>query len=265
MDVRKIKDLLHAWRPGQDVPREVAHAREIAAKDKELSAWLENERAFDKAFSAKLNEVQPPSDLLERIIAAHESGQDKVVLFPQEETPRTERRSQLMRYGISIAASFAIVGSLVLFASHARNSSSDELAEFVDATVIRALAESAEMEESHSMANVVLGLRGENAPVPEGMPQELANLDPDSFGVIHTQKGNIGQVGFSNNDSYRLIVVERRCLGGCDKQLTKPVIHNLGDKIAVTWAKGSQVYILVSDKTDEPMIRNVAQSAGTSM
>ncbi len=260
MDVRSIKVLLHAWRPGQDVPPEVAEAREIASKDPALTAWMESERAFDHAFADKLRDVNPPADLLGNILAAHESGEGNVVPFSKEAPPRLEtRRGQLVRYAVSIAASLAIVGSIFFFIG--RNSGGDDLASFVDATVIRAVAEG-HLHQAKNLDGIYAGLRSDNAPVPGAMPAQLGDYLPATYGSIATQNGIMGQIGFSNNDSVRLIVMERRCLGGCSKKLTNPVIVDLGDKLAVTWAQGSQVFILVSDRTGESVIRNIAAQNG---
>jgi len=256
MDVRRIKDLLHAWRPGQDVPSEVEEAREIASKDPALTAWMESERAFDHAFADKLRDVKAPAGLLGRILAAHEAGEANVVPFAKEAPPRLEtRRGQVVRYAVSIAASLAIVGSIFFFIG--RNSGGDDLASFVDATVIRAITDG-HLHQAQNVDGLYAGLRSDNAPVPGAMPSQLGDYIPATYGSIATQNGIMGQIGFSNNDSARLIVMERRCLGGCSRKLTNPVIVDLGDKLAVTWAKGNQVFILVSDRTGESVIRNIA-------
>jgi hypothetical protein len=258
MDVRRIKDLLHAWRPGQDVPPEIAQAREIASKDPALSAWLDSERAFDQAFADKLRDVNPPADLLGKILAEHESGETNVVPFTKDAPPRLEtRRGQLFRYVVSMAASLVLVGVIFFFIGRG-SGGGDDLASFVDATVIRAIADG-HLHDAASIDGVYAGLRGDNAPVPGALPAELGQFQPAKYGSIATQNGIIGQIGFSNNDSVRLIVMERRCLGGCSKKLTRPVIFDLGDKLAVTWAQGGQVFILVSDRTGESVIRSIAE------
>lgn len=265
MDARRIKDLLHAWRPGQDMPDEVTQAREIAAGDPELSAWMDNERAFDQAFANKLRDVKPPVDLLDRILSAHETGEGNVVPFSREEPPHLEtRKGQFFRYAFSIAASLLIVGGIFSFAASQRGPHYDDLDSFVTATVLQAMAGSSSMHEARGFDSVAQGLQSGYAPVPGDMPERLASFKPARYGVIETRTGNIGQIGFSGNESYRLIVAERRCLGGCSQKLTKPVMFDLNDKLAVTWAKGNQVYILVSDRTGESVIRDIAKEAGAS-
>jgi len=264
MDVQRIKELLHAWRPGQELPPEVAKAKELAAADADLSAWLDNERAFDQAFADRFNSVQAPEGLLDSILAAHEAGEGNVVPFSPE-APRTFVQGTFMRYVVSIAASLLIVAGIFAFATHNGASSEEDLASFIDATVIQAL--SGQMLDAPDMEKVRKGLEDGFAPAPGYIPEPLNNFTPVRYGVIRTQQGNIGQIGFSGKNSYRLIVMERRCLGGCTATLSKPVMYDLGDKLAVAWAKGQQVYILVSDRSgdSESVIRGIVETDGTSM
>lgn len=265
MDVRGIKVLLHACRPGEKLPGDLEETRKMAENDPELNAWLEKEAAFDKAFADKLNEVEPPSDLLEKILAINTNASEKVIQFPQRGALRAEtRRSQFIRYSVSVAASFVIIAGIIFFMRNSGKASSDDLEGFVDATVLEALSSSS-MHQAQDVAGVIKGLQSGYAPIPGELPSDFDKLQPASYGILHTQQGNIGQVGFSGDNSFRLLVLERRCLGGCSGKLTKPVVIDLGDNLAVTWAKGSQVYILVSDRDDEKLIRNVASSASTSL
>jgi hypothetical protein len=266
MDVSDIKDLLHAYRPGEETTGDVEKARRIAENDPELKEWMANEAAFDKAFAARLSEVEPPSDLLEKILAAKDAGKDNVIAFPQRGAePAHSRWNGYTRYAISMAASFLIIAGIMFFMRGPASASSDDLETFVDATVENALSNSVSMQKAQTLGDVIKGLQAAYAPVPGDLPEDLAHFQPASYGVLHTQQGNIGQIGFSGDDSYRLMVLERRCLGGCSSKLTKPIVFDLGDNLAVTWAKGSQVYILVSDRDDERLIRNVAANPYTSL
>jgi hypothetical protein len=73
MDSDRIKEMLHAWRPGDNVEAGVERAREAASADPELARWLARERAFDQAFSDKLRQVGAPADLLGRILESVEA------------------------------------------------------------------------------------------------------------------------------------------------------------------------------------------------
>lgn len=266
MDVSDIKDLLHAYRPGEETSGDVEKARRIAENDPELKEWLANEAAFDKAFAATFAEVEPPADLLEKILAAKDGVKDNVIAFPQRGAERVQSRwNGFTRYAVSMAASFIIIAGIVFFMRGPSSVANDDLETFVDATVENALSGAVSMQQAHTVADVIKGLQAGFAPIPGDLPDELERFQPASYGVLHTQQGNIGQIGFSGDDSYRLLVLERRCLGGCSSKLTKPIVFDLGENLAVTWAKGTQVYILVSDRDDERLIRNVAADASISL
>ncbi len=265
MDSRRIKELLHAWRPGQDLPNEIAKARESAAGDPALSAWLDSERAFDQAFAEKFNSVQAPSGLLDNILAAHEAGEGNLVPFAPP-APRSLGQSTFVRYVISIAASLLIVAGIFTLVTRDSGASDVELAQFIDATVIQAL--SSRMEPAQGYERVQRGIQAAGYDqVQDILPTALLGMQPSSYGVIPSNDGFIGQIGFSGNDSYRLIVMERRCISGCSGKLSKPIVYDLGDKLAVTWAKGQQVYILVGLRgmAEEKMIRDVAESMSTTL
>jgi hypothetical protein len=194
-------------------------------------------------------------------MAAHEAEPSNVLPFREGAAPRaTSRQGQFVRYALSLAAALVIVAGAFAFGMHYRAaSSSDPLDAFVNDTVVRALADSATMRDAAGMENVEKGLQASFAPVPGNMPVEIGfDLKPAKYGVVSTQQGNIGQIGFAGSDT-RLLVAERRCLGGCTNKLTKPIVFDLGDRLAVSWSRGNQVYILVSDRNGEAVIRNVAK------
>lgn len=71
MDNREAKFILKAYRPeGRDAANpDFREALEQAERDPELGVWLQQERAFDDAFAAKLKEVPVPPNLKEEILA----------------------------------------------------------------------------------------------------------------------------------------------------------------------------------------------------
>jgi hypothetical protein len=249
MDEKRIKELLHAWRPGQEVPSEVARARDAAAADPALSAWLDNERAFDQAFADQLRRVKVPVGLLDDILAEHMADGGRLIPFPQAEPPGLSREGSFVRSILSLAASLLIVAGVFVVASSSSTDDFDQMDSFVYSTVVQALG--ADMQQVPGMDGVAKRLLAQGAPVPQGLPVFMSGLQPDSCGVIRTQRGNIAQIGFSGSDDFRLLVVERRCVGACSRKLDRPVMFDMNDRIAVAWANEGQVYILVSDRSDE--------------
>jgi hypothetical protein len=77
MDSKEAKFILQSFRPdGADATDPAfAEALALATEDRELGAWLAQERATDAAFAAALNEVEIPDDLREHILAVLAGGE----------------------------------------------------------------------------------------------------------------------------------------------------------------------------------------------
>ncbi|WP_309384056.1 hypothetical protein [Cerasicoccus frondis] len=77
MDINKIKERLAALRP-EDLDSEDPEIGELlmlVEEDLELAEWFAQEQVFDQNFASKLQEIQPPAGLDERIIEAMERTQ----------------------------------------------------------------------------------------------------------------------------------------------------------------------------------------------
>ncbi|WP_269540382.1 hypothetical protein [Cerasicoccus fimbriatus] len=77
MDINKIKERLAALRAEDLDPEdpEIGELLMLVEEDLELAEWFAQEQVFDQAFAEKLQEITPPADLDERIIAAMEKTQ----------------------------------------------------------------------------------------------------------------------------------------------------------------------------------------------
>lgn len=71
MNREQTKEILSAFRPGTDDERDpmFAEALELARREPELAAWLEERQAFDTAISRRLQVSPVPADLPEAIRA----------------------------------------------------------------------------------------------------------------------------------------------------------------------------------------------------
>lgn len=107
MEDNEIKDILRATRPqGQDADdSSVVEAEALAAKDPHLSAWLEKERAFDRAFAAKLRDVPVPEGLKERLLAQKPEPEASA-----QDTRQGDLRANVMPLLALVAALAVIVG-----------------------------------------------------------------------------------------------------------------------------------------------------------
>jgi hypothetical protein len=64
-------------------------------------------------------------------------------------------------------------------------------------------------------------------------------------------------IGFEGDAGYRLMVFNRSCVGARCKRLSQPIMYDLGDRMAVAWIDGKQVYVLVADRRGEATIRQI--------
>jgi hypothetical protein len=71
MNREELQEILAAFRPGVDDPKDplFAEAMAAAARDPALKAWLEDSVAFDRLVAHELSQVRPPADLRDSILA----------------------------------------------------------------------------------------------------------------------------------------------------------------------------------------------------
>lgn len=89
MDIQKIKERLAALRPEDLDPEdpEIGELLMLVEEDLELGEWFAREQVFDQAFADKLQQIQPPEGLDERILSAMEkvkAGEGDSPPVPQE-------------------------------------------------------------------------------------------------------------------------------------------------------------------------------------
>jgi len=92
MDIDKIKERLAAMRPDSSDHEdpEIAELLALVEEDLELADWFAEQQVFDRAFTAKLNEIEAPADLEEKIIAAMASAKTTAEAERDlEEDPKT--------------------------------------------------------------------------------------------------------------------------------------------------------------------------------
>ncbi|NBD38633.1 MAG: hypothetical protein GVY10_08700 [Verrucomicrobia bacterium] len=111
MNKARIKEILLAYRPGEGLEDDpdVRYALEKSQQDPELQCWLEEQRAFDGAVRAALQEIPVPDNLRERILSAAEPEVEERA-GPAAAAPET---SGLVRW--LHPAVFASAAAIVIF------------------------------------------------------------------------------------------------------------------------------------------------------
>lgn len=260
MNIDRIKNLLHAWRPGADAPADAARAREEAAGNEELSAWLDKERAFDEAFANKLRQVKAPQGLAERIIAA--AADERIVSFEQG-PPKIETGHAWWRpFALGAAASVAIgLGfySLVLDKEPAAPTQAPhtavfagpnfDMASFVNEAVKKALEEP--MESKQGFKNVYSTLVEADAPTPKALPRNMQSLNAVGCRVFDVRGLRMSMICMRGEQLYHLMVAEQAQVGpGCSRY-ARPVLYDLGDQFAATWVAEGKLFIMVTTRAAE--------------
>lgn len=247
----RIKELLHAWRPGEPADTEVARAREAAAADPELALWLDRERAFDQAFADKLRQVQPPPALLSQIRAAVEA--ERTVPFAQP------ARKSWRPFAIGLAASLLLAVGIFTLGVRQGQRGVDlhtvDLAGFVNFTANEAWEQP--LQQVRGAQAALSELAALSSPVPTHLPAILGDYSPVMAGTLDLNGTRASVIGFESDAGYRLMVFNRSCLGARCKKLTRPVLYDLGDRMAAAWIDGNHVFVLVGDRRGEAMMRGI--------
>lgn len=260
MSPHKLKHLLHAWRPGAEAPEEAERAREQAAGDPELATWLEEERQFDTAFANKLRQLAPPPGLAERIIAA--AAEDKVAVFETRVSAARARQKWWVPAAAGIAASLAIVAGILSFPGNSDVSPAQEIAAPMDMAGFINLAANQAMTspvDSHDdFALVRETLQRAKAPVPDSMPLPALKLKADGCKPMIVHGTTVSLIRMTGEGGqHHLLVVDRERFGHRCSRYSKPVIYDLGDRFAATWLKGDKLFILVTSRKGEAIVRTI--------
>ncbi len=249
----EIKKLLLVWRPGASAPANIEQAREEAAKDPELSHWLEQERSFDIAFANKLREVKPPEELVEQILRA--ASADKVVEFERRIARHQPRHGWLRGTLIGAAALFAVAAGLFSFLQP-REPAPFDMAGFVSATMRQAMREP--VAPGTGFEQVRERLLHEQAPLPDSLPIQFRMMDAVGCRAFKHQGSTMSLIVLRGDNTCQLIVAERSNIGPiCKRYERRPIVYDLGDEFAVTWADGSRFYILVTSRQGENLVRQI--------
>ncbi len=294
MTPEEAKKLLQAYRPsGADADdAEMRAALETAQADDALKAWQDQESSFDKAFAAKLQEVAPPADLKERILAAAANRQaqptapepeaetqpeENVVPFQPQPSRSEGGLSSLWSRVLPLAASLILIVGLAFFLnqeaateSGPRIVASDEVEPALDALFADMILDAEMMTrgERTFQHNYVGNTRADLHLVSEdltGNPAadhrppapEMAAI-PDALELDKP----LGCKAFIWNGR----AVGSVCIGerntrhlywgsreSMDADLSRPILTQRGDHAVGVWAHGEQFYVLVIEGSVEQL------------
>lgn len=254
MNEEKIPGIIRASRPeGQDdSDPDIAAALESMRGDPAKAQALEEEREFDRTFSAKLNEaITPPEDLKQRILAnaagtiagaALESSPDplpegKVIHTPWWRSPAA----------MSAAAAFILLLGLAAFftkAPQAEASDVPELSAFYDMAADRVSGGISGIHRESRLENIRQYLDEHGSPSPQALPGRFAAMEGKGCLAIKWRQQPVSLICIGDGSTYHLFIIQRSSIPNCSPP-DSPEYEQRQNLVLVKWSDPEHVYVLV--------------------
>ncbi|MFP4674611.1 MAG: hypothetical protein ACLFO5_08515 [Opitutales bacterium] len=264
MDREEAKNILHLCRPDHASDHEDPRIKEALGfleRDSELRAWFEDQQAFDAAFSEQLNQIEPPEDLRESIIAGmweRASGQADCAAGGSGNEMKHGSRSQAWWRNpwVGIAALFAVLFVVSAFVMpHARNAGSGTHVHHGTATagvpdVLRFLSEEMhqlkELSQLDKTSDDVEELKNHLAetgsPKPEKIPEDVTGKSTIGCISFNYKGSRISLICFEGEKTFHLSTANKDAL---DENLPQePKIYEFNNSAFKVWTEGDQVHFL---------------------
>ena len=263
MERQRIIEILEAYRPGEglETDPEVRQALELAARDSELSSLRQDIQAFDRVFSAKLDQIQVPDGLQESILAAARKRQQGSPSSGSSATPEGlgSTGSKIIQwfYPASFAAAAAII--ILLALSFTFWNRPGVALPGPDAGVL---------ETAHSLYNslnakhrpdngedVLRFIQSNGGAVPIGLPGGTSFDESFACDVVEVNGKRVSIICFAAPDKSKtmhLFTFDRAAFPNVQIPLS-PEVHNDGESCCATWLdeRQGQIHVLYSDKGEQ--------------
>ena len=258
MDKNEAKQILRAYRADlseMDDP-DVREALRMASEDPQLQALLKKEQAFDRAFAAKLKDIQPPSGLMERILSEataaveNQTKKAKIIWWRQ---PGTWAAAACLIALLTVTAVFTQkkstappVGELALMDNFAR-------AAAVHSPTIRPLDFG-----SHEINDLSAFLIKEGAPNPhrhphpQRLPDNMDQLSGLGCLTFKWENNPVGILCLKGNKFYNLYVLNREGIA-TQRDQKEPSFKQFGKYATALWMDGSMIYVLTVEGKPEDL------------
>ncbi len=255
MNKSRIKEILLAFRPGEGLEEdpEVRAALEKSLADPDLQNWRGVERAFDKAFAEKLDEIPVPENLADQILeaAANRPEPVRTASSPQLESSKITR----WLHPAIFAAAAAIVLFLALsftFWNPPQQPGVEGYASLVGAA--RKLQESVDPTfRSNNETALVKYIRERGAQAPQELPARFSWKQSFGCQVFAVEGSSVSVVCFDTekHGKMHLYTFEKAAFPNT-KVPREPVLG--GDEASRSWASwssGKNYHVLLSDGSPE--------------
>lgn len=232
----EAKFILRAYRPsGRDANEPTfTEALQQTRLDPILADWFALEQAHDEIISAKLNEVMPPSDLREKILAGGRVSQ-------KIEGPRRHLGAWL-----ALAASVVLVFALSeVWQGRRLAAAQSQYAHFVLAD---AQSGGHHAATGVGMDELLSKLAREDMNLPGNLALEISDLKAGGCRTVKYGKRDAVELCFNRDGTWYHLYMMRRD-GGFGPLLKKaPALLSISEAAVAVWADGDYDYAVVSPK-----------------
>ena len=216
MNKEEAKSILQTYRPHRDDANDpiFKEALLFAEGDNELKGWLEKELSFDQAFAQKLQAVEPPADLKEKILSNMPSS--ATIAETEISTHLTKVIWWRQPLTWSVAACFIALLALGVVLIKPRETSTQARSE-MEALVqaVNEYSRTLTSVESLEYQNNDVGalqdfLAANNSPTPRTLPTKMQAMNGIGCLSFNWQGHKLGLICFRGDRVYHLYVTERK-------------------------------------------------------
>ncbi|MEX0322593.1 MAG: hypothetical protein AB3N63_10570 [Puniceicoccaceae bacterium] len=259
MNRQRLVDILESYRPGEglEADPEVRNALEQAAADPEIGEIHQQITEFDAAFAQKLKEVEVPSDLQDKILAAASHSQ------AQSPEPSVQRPISWWFHPAAFGAAATIVILLALtFTFTNRPAPTGDVAPLLTGDPIAATAQSLYSSlnpafKSRDGSEVLAYLQSKgNGKIPVNLPGNVAWDESFACDVVEIDGNKVSIVCFRAPDNSRSmhLFTFRKADFPEVRVSANPQLRDDGDACCATWENDEMIHVLYSDKGRENLL-----------
>ncbi len=236
MNNQEAKFILGAYRPNGSDANDAAFAEALAQvdRDPELRQWLARQRAFDAAVTARLQDIAPPSDLKDAILAGARASRP--------------RQSWWVSPGwLAAAAAIVVIATFGSWLLSSRNGPQ------VSAFAALALADLSTAHGEHEgfpvpLAGVQARLASARLPLLTDAGIDLAELRRSRCRSLRLGGREVFEICFQRDGAwFHLYAASRADFGDISLPTAKALLASAGGNAFATWADQKNVYALVTE------------------
>ncbi len=249
MNKEEAKSVLQTYRPHLDDTSDplFKEAFQLVESDSELKAWLEEEMSFDQSFAQKLQAIDPPLDLKDKIIdnmplSEADTGFGKPV---DDSKIIWWRKSLTWSVAACFIALFAL--SIVLFKKPTPSpGAQSQMSDLVQAVNDHARSLTSLDYVNNDVNALREFLANKNAPYPMTLPAKIEPMDSIGCLSMSWRGHQISLICFQGDKVYHLYVTKRDEFPYAEN-LPSPKYHKNDDHATATWTSNDQLYLLTTE------------------